>query len=278
MLTKTKQKIREIDKALIRMDDKKKSISLYFFALLFVMMPLTSLPGLCDAQEEKVEQKTTGDQSPNIYAPGGNITIIYEMSGNALELQAKLDDAIKEKESLAKINDELKKKLADITSSSTLPTPATDKIEPLMKFTHQEFIDNFAILYQYNEFRKTGQLINPDRLIEVLNGYFRSVLLYPSPDTKKYYITDSKGRLLLLQLLGHNEKNEAMSLSMPDIFASLLSNVCTDFIKSAEPRHYNIMNNLFDRALSTPGLDNIQKIIILDAKSFILKNKLLLNM
>jgi len=278
MLTKIKEKIRKIDNVLIRMDDKKKSITLYFFALLFVMMPLTSLPGLCDAKEKRVEQKTTGDKSPNIYAPGGNVTIVYEMSENVLELQAKLDDAIKEKESLAKINDELKKKLADITSSSTLSTPAADKIEPLMKFTPQEFIDNFTILFQYNEFRKTEQLINPDKLIEVLNGYFRSVLLYPSHDTKKYYITDSKGRLLLLQLLGHNEKNEAIPLSMPDIFASLLSNICTDFIKSAEPRHYNIINNLFDRALSTPGLDNNQKIIILDAKSFILKNKLLLNL
>lgn len=115
-------------------------------------------------------------------------------------------------------------------------------------------------------------------LIKLLNVYFRAVLLYPSNSEKKYYITAQDGSLMLLQFQGHNEKGEKISISLPDMSASLLQDVCMDFINSADSKHYETIENLFDRALSTPELAKNLKINILDAKNFILKNKLLLNM
>gem|GEM_PF-6263543 len=38
-----------------------------------------------------------------------------------------------------------------------------------------------------------------------------------------------------------------------------------------------MMENLFDSALATPDLEKVHRINILDAKNFILKNKLLLD-
>lgn len=246
-------------------------------------MTITSFPGPCNAQKG-VEQKSTGNRSPNIYAPGGNITIIYDNSGNFSELQSKLDDAIKAKETLSKEKKELERKLAEITALNTLAIPPNNGVKPLIKFTPEEFIDNFIRLHEYNQYRKSGKLLNPDKLIEVLDGYFRSVLLYPLSSTKKYYITDTAGRisaagsLLLLQMEGHTKEGEKQLLSIPDISASLLSNVCNDFVKSADSRHYDIIINLFDRANSTQDLDSSQKMNILDAKTFIQKIKLLSNM
>jgi len=165
----------------------------------------------------------------------------------------------------------------ELEKLSNEDTQTQKKIEPLIKFTHQEFIDNFVMFKTYYQYRKTLQLLNPDMLVELLNVYFRSVLLYPSNDMKKYYITASDGRLLLLQMEGHNEKGEKVSISLPDISESILKDVCIDFIKSANSRQYEMIEILFDSALDTPELDKVHKINIWDAKSFINKHKLLLN-
>jgi len=170
-----------------------------------------------------------------------------------------------------------KSQLAESPSYSNIPAQAGKESTPLTKFTHQEFIDNFIAFHAYNQYRRTLQLLNPDMLVELLSVYFRSVLLYPSSSMTKYYITASDGRLLLLEIQGHNEKGEKISLSLPDISNTLLQDVSMDFVKSANPEHYEIIEVLFNRALCTPDLDKVHKYNILDAKSFILKQKLLLD-
>ena len=83
----------------------------------------------------------------------------------------------------------------------------------------------------------------------------------------KYYINDSDGRLLLLQIQGHDEGGKQVSISLPALSGSLLRDICTDFIKSANPQNYDSLLTLFDRALSTPELDKVQKSNILDAQA-----------
>ena len=182
-----------------------------------------------------------------------SITVMQEQIQDGLKMRKKLE------------------KLARTSSTQAITAP-------LSRFTHQEFIDNFGIFSAYYQYRKTIELLNSQMLIELLNVYFRSVLLYPSPDMKKYYITATdgplRGTLLLLQLEGHNEKGEKVSISLPELSQSLLPDVCIDFIKSASPENYEALLTLFDRALSTPGLDKGQKANILDAQTFIKKNKL----
>lgn len=244
-------------------------------------------------ESSSVQQQTSGVNSPNIYAPNAKtIRINYGIpeevfngwirqlegeKGKDKVIEYLLDD-LKQKNvtisvTQAQIQDglqmrkELERRLAEKSSPQA-------KTVPLTKFAHQEFINNFVAFRAYYQYRKTLELLNPKMLVELLNVYFRSVLLYPSNEMNKYYITDSKGRLLLLQIQGHDEKGKQISISLPDLSASLLKDVCTDFVKTANPEDYEMLLTLFDRALSTPGLDKTQKSNILDAQSFIKKNEL----
>lgn len=241
-----------------------------------------------------VQQQTSGANSPNINAPNAEtVQVNYGIPAGVFKdwTEQLEDDKGKDKvieyllEDLKQKNvtisvmqsqiqdgfqmrKELERRLAEKAS-----TPAS--FAPLTKFTHQEFINNFVAFRAYYQYRKTLELLNPEMLVELLNVYFRSVLLYPSNEMNKYYITDSEGRLLLLQIQGHDESGKQVSASIPSLSSSLLRDVCTDFIKSANPENYESLLSLFDRALSTPELDKAQKRNVLDAQAFIRKNKLL---
>lgn len=242
--------------------------------------------------QKSVEQKSTGDESPNIYAPQAKmLSITYGVSekliidlmeqlkgkdkiiGSLLEDLKGKDVTIRGMEAQIKnwttMVKELNKQIAE-------STPAK-KTSPLIPLTPYDFLDNFIIFHQYMQYRKTLELLNPEMLIKLLNVYFRSVLLYPSNTKKEYYITARTGELMRLQILGHNEKGEKITISLPDMSASLLPEVCMDFVKSADSRQYEMMESLFESALSTPELEKVHKMNILDARNFIEKNKLLLN-
>jgi len=253
--------------------------------------------------KKAVEQKTAGNNSPNINAPNAKaIQVNYGISeevftewvkqlkgeiGKDTIIEHLLEDLKRNNVTIevmqAQIQDgiamhkELERRLTERSSDKSVLAQASNKIEPLIKFNHQEFINNFIAFRAYKHYGKTLQLLNPEMLIELLNVYFRSVLLYPSNDMKKYYVTASDGRLLLLQIEGHNEKGEKTLISLPDLSNSLLKDVCTDFTKSANPAQYEMLIDLFNRALATPDLDKIHKSNILDAQNIILKNKLLRN-
>lgn len=271
-------------------DATRCSIFLYFL-IIWCAMSIISFPEPCDAQKA-TEQKTTGDKSPNIYAPNAKrISVTYgvseklvndlmkQLNGKDKVIASLLDD-LKEKNVTIKVMDaQIQEWIATVKELKKQPTQSTPikQVSALKPLTPYEFVDNSVIFHSYIQYRQTLQLLNPDMLVKLLDVYFRSVLLYPSSTKKEYYITARDGRLLLLKFQGHNEKGEQISISLPDMSASLLQEVCMDFVKSANFKQYELMENLFDRALSTPELDKIHKINILDAKNFILKNKLLLN-
>lgn len=252
---------------------------------------------------QPVEKKTAGNNSQNINAPNAKtVQVNYgipekvfkewvkELKGeigidkiieHLLEdlkhknvtieaMQIQIQDGIA-------MRKELERRLTERPSDKSVLAQASNKMQPLIKFNHQDFIDNFITFRAYYQYRKTLQLLNPEMLIELLNIYFRSVLLYPSNDMKKYYITASDGRLLLLQIEGHNEKGDKTLISLPELSNSLLKDVCTDFIKTANAAQYEMLIDLFNRALATPDLDKIHKTNILDAQNIILKNKLFRN-
>ena len=260
--------------------------------ILLILWCAMSIISFSDTSEA-VDQKTSGDKSPNINAPSAkSVTVNYGISETMLrkllkgqEGKGKVIESLVEELRIKNIKIDQQdaiilnwiKMYQELEKRSNETMQTKNKIEPLIKFTHKEFIDNFVTFKAYYQYRKTLQLLNPDMLIELLKVYFRSVLLYPSNNMNKYYITASDGRLLLLQIEGHNEKGERVSISLPDISESILKDVCMDFIKSANPKHYEMIETLFDCALATPELDKVHKINILEAKSFILKHKLLLN-
>lgn len=253
--------------------------------------------------KQAVEQKTLGNNSTNINAPNAKtVQINYGISekvfkewvkelkgeiGKVKIIEHLLEDLkgknvtieamqVQIQDGIA-MRKELERRLTERSSDKSVFTQAGNKIEPLIKFNHQDFIDNFIAFRAYYQYRKTLQLLNPEMLIELLNIYFRSVLLYPSNDMKKYYVTASDGRLLLLQIEGHNEKGDKTLISLPELSNSLLKDVCTDFIKNANAAQYEMLINLFNRALATPDLDKMHKSNVLDAQNIILKNKLLRN-
>jgi len=280
-------------------------ISLLLLFLLFIFSE-------CFAAE--ISQKTAGNQSPSIYAPAAKeIAINYGLSeqdvinlfrqlfqeqekklqeqgkklqeddkiikGKTKDIESKLKEledrnaTIRDKEAKilewTVIAERLNKQISDNASIK--------QIAALKAITPYEFLDNFIIFHSYNQNRQTFQLLNPDMLVKLLEIYFRSILLYPSGSQTKYYITAPDGRLMLLQIQGHNDKGENISISLPHMSASLLQDVCWDFIKSADSGDYKKMEHLLDCALATPELDKNLKINILDLKNCISKNKLFLN-
>lgn len=241
-------------------------------------------------EQQNIQQNSTGINSPNINAPNAKTILINygisekfskewtkQLKGNEEAISVLIDILKDLKEQKATIGvvqglvqdvinmrAELERRLAE------KPAEVSKKTEPLIKFNHQEFIDKFIVFFQsYNHYRKSLNLMNPEMLIELLNVYFRSVLLYPSNEMKKYYITASDGRLLLFQINGQNEKGEKTLISLPELSSSLLKDVCTNFIKTANPKQYEMLEDLFNRALATPDLDKSHKSNILDAQNFI---------
>lgn len=239
------------------------------------------------------KQMTRGYNSPNINATNATVEVKYGISEevfgqwlNAFQGELGKENIINQLlEDLKCKNvtiDLMQRQIEDgMAMRKELEKRLTEKAseqapenQPLKKFGHQEFIDNFVAFRAYYQYRKTLHLLNPSMLIELLNIYFRSVLLYPSTDLKQYYITASDGRLLRLQIDGHNDKGENILISVPELSASLLRDVCTDFVKTANYEHYQKLLVLFKRALETPDLDNAHKINILDSQNFIMKHQL----
>jgi len=240
-----------------------------------------------------VQQQTSGANSPNINAPDAKtIQVNYgipegvvndwfkqlkDEKGKHKVIEYLLDDLKQKNVTISAMQSQIQDGLEmrkELEKRQTEKSSAQAKVVSLTKFTHQEFINNFVAFRAYYQYRKTLELLNPEMLIELLNVYFRSVLLYPSDEMNKYYITDSDGRLLLLQIQGHDDAGKQVSISLPSLSGSLLKDVCTDFIKSANAESYESLLSLFDRAISTPELDKVQKSNILDAQAFIKKNKL----
>ena len=146
---------------------------------------------------QTVEQKTMGDNSPNISAPNANTVhvnygipeAVFKQWLNELKGEVGKDKIVEhlledlrhknvtievmqvQIEDGMAMRKELERRLAAKSSERST------EIKPLPKFGHQDFIDNFIAFRAYYQYRRTLQLLNPEMLIELLNIYFRSVLL-----------------------------------------------------------------------------------------------------
>jgi hypothetical protein len=268
-----------------------------FWGLILAAIPIVLLlkDWIVAVPDYAVEQTTTGDKSLNINAPSA--TSVYISYGIPEEVIKQWLSELKgekgKEEIIEHLLEDLKDKKVTIEAmqrqiedgiamrkelnrrlAEKHPEQLIDRPAPLTKFSHQDFIENFVAFRAYYHYRKTLHLLNPEMLTELLNIYFKSVLLYPSSEQKQYYITASDGRLLRLQLEGRNDRGEKTLVSIPELSPSLLHDVCTDFVKSANRTHYESLLVLFKRALATPELDKMHKANILDAQTFIMKNQL----
>jgi len=147
------------------------------------------------------------------------------------------------------------------------------KIDHLVKFNEKEFSENITELKGYWVARKSQVNLNPDKLVNLLYVYFRSVLLYPSPDMRKYYLTGPDGKLYVLEFSGHNKEGERKSGSLGEMSNTLLDEVCSDLLKSARIAHIISLVELFTKAIATPNLDKSHKFNILNAENTVLKEK-----
>jgi hypothetical protein len=143
----------------------------------------------------------------------------------------------------------------------------------LNKFNHKEFFENIGEFRGYIAARKEIARLNPDKLVNLLYVYFRSVLLYPSPDMRKYYITGPNGELFQIEFPGHTKDGEKRSVSLGEMSSALLSDVCTDLLKGAHTGHFMSLVDLFTCAIATPSLEKHHKINILNAENTVLNEK-----
>ncbi|MFC1896945.1 hypothetical protein ACFL0Q_09890 [Thermodesulfobacteriota bacterium] len=147
------------------------------------------------------------------------------------------------------------------------------KIDHLTKFNEKDFFENITEFRGYIVSRKGQAKLNPDKLINLLYVYFRSVLLYPSPDMRKYYLTGPDGKLYQIEFPGQNKAGERRSVSLGEMSNTLLVEVCSDLLKSANIAHIISLVELFTKAIATPSLDKRHKFNILNAENTVLKEK-----
>jgi len=146
-------------------------------------------------------------------------------------------------------------------------------VEPLTKFTAYEFLENSKEFGGYAVNRKKVERLNPDKLVNLMYVYFRSVLLYPSPEMREYRLNGPDGGLYQITFPGHNEKGQEVLVSLGEMSDTLLANVCTDLLKSAQITHIVSLVDLFTKAIATPSLDKRHKFNILNAENSVLKEK-----
>lgn len=205
-----------------------------------------------------VEQKTTGNNSPNINAPNAvNIKVIYGITPEQIEQWLEKNAEGKNHEQLKELRLQLNEMAKILEQQQRLAGMAFNKsvVAPLTQFSGDDFLNNFKIFMTYYQYRKTLQLLNPEKLIELLNIYFKSVISFQPNTKKQYYVNARGGALFLLEIKGHNENNENILITLPELSTSLINDVCTDFIKSAKPEHYEKLLYLFECALATQEID-----------------------
>lgn len=144
-------------------------------------------------------------------------------------------------------------------------------IDPVTAFSAYEFLDNAKEFKGYTSSRGTDARLNPDKLINLLYVYFRSVLLYPSPQLREYNLTGRDGALYKLEFPGHDKAGNRRSVSLGEMSGTLLAAVCSDLLKSGQTVDIIRLVDLFTRALATPSLDKSHKFNILNAENTVLK-------
>ena len=147
------------------------------------------------------------------------------------------------------------------------------KIDHLRKFDGKEFYENIEEFRGYLANRRKIARLNPDRLVNLLYVYFRSVLLYPSPDLREYYVIGPEGKSFLIKFPGHTKDGEERTVSLGEMSDTLLSDVCTDLLKSAHTDHFMTLVDLFTSAIATPSLETRHKINILNTENTVLNEK-----
>ncbi|MCK4815352.1 hypothetical protein KA005_06250, partial [bacterium] len=147
------------------------------------------------------------------------------------------------------------------------------KLDHLAKFNANEFFENITEFKGYIVNRKRRAKLNPDKLINLLYVYFRSVLLFPSPDMHKYYLTGPDGKSYVIEFPGHTKAGERRLVSLGEMSHTLLDEICSHLLKSAQLAQIISLVELFTKAIATPNLDKHHKFNILNAENMVLKEK-----
>jgi len=137
----------------------------------------------------------------------------------------------------------------------------------LTKYTPKEFFENISEFRGYFVNKKRDVNLNPDKLVNFLYIYFRSVLLYPSPDMREYIVTGPDGKIYKLVFSGDDKKGEKRSGSLGGMSNTLLAEVSSNLLKSANISQIISLIELFTRAIATPNLDKRHKLNILNVEN-----------
>lgn len=147
------------------------------------------------------------------------------------------------------------------------------EIDHLTKFSVKEFIENISEFRGYIDTKRKQVKLNPDKLINLLYIYFRSVLLYPSPDMRQYVVTGPDGGLYQIEFPGHNNQGASILVSLAEMSNTLLAEVCSELMKSGHITHIARLIDLFTDAIATPNLEKYHKFNIINAENAVLNER-----
>lgn len=143
----------------------------------------------------------------------------------------------------------------------------------MTRFNEIELLDKIIEFKGYFDAKKTLPKLNPDKLINFLHIYFRAVLTYPLPETIRIIIKSPDHKFYQIEFSGHNKEGDYCIVSLADMSDTLISEVCSYLLKTANSDNYNSLIELFTRALLSQSLEKRHKFNIINAENNILKER-----
>lgn len=144
--------------------------------------------------------------------------------------------------------------------------------KPIAKCKENKFISNLQELKNYIIASKKFPILNPDKLINLLNIYFESMLLYKSNSPKKFLIV-LEGKTYATKFEGHDSKGKKKRVDLNDIANTLIKEISVKIIENHQIEKNKLMFDIYTQVYATDELEDELKINILNLEQNEFKNE-----
>jgi hypothetical protein len=142
---------------------------------------------------------------------------------------------------------------------------------PYKKCDEKDFINYLRELKNYLVAREKYANLNPEKIINLMNLHYQSLLLYKSNSTKKFIIT-LNGSNYEMKIEGHDGEGRKKIVDLVDISNQLIKDLSKIIINHVDPKYQKELFAIFSRALITPSINSDHKFEILNLEQNDFKN------
>lgn len=142
---------------------------------------------------------------------------------------------------------------------------------PYKKCDEKDFINNLQELKNYLVAREKYANLNPEKIIDLMNIHYQSLLLYKSNSPKKFIIT-LNGSNYEMKIEGHDGEGRKRIMDLVDISNQLIKDLSRNIINQGYSKYIKELFVIFSKALITPKINSDHKFEILNLEQNDFKN------